>query len=162
MITTSFIMGFLSAALIVAPNVDHSNWMAELDGTQVVPPNSSQGTAAVFIDYNIDEIYEPHPFTFDVIFEGLSTPTTGAYVRMGQTGLNGPTVITLLEEEFASPAYGYGEASFSDILQRLDSGFYVVITTVSYPDGEIRGEFMNITPPAVQESSWGAIRALYR
>lgn len=161
MILSCTLIGLLCAAPSAPLALDSIDYMAELDGAQVVPPNSSLGSATIYLSFGIDEIFDPHPFGYWVVFDDLSSPTTGLYIRRGRPGFNGPTEITLLEEEFTSPTSGGGFAS-STLLFDLAEECYIVITTVSYPDGELRGEFEDITPPAVRESSWGRIRSLYR
>lgn len=163
MITTSYIGLAIISLLFLGPQTrDGPDWMSELDGSQVVPPTSSAGWAHVRLHYSTDDFYDPHPCVYEISYNDLSSQTTGAHLRWGHTGTNGPNAITLTSDQFSSPSHGYPAIPWS-ILDSLGSdSLYVVVTTESYPDGEVRGEFINITPPAVEESSWGRVRTRFR
>jgi hypothetical protein len=101
-----------------------------------------------------------------ISYSQLSGPATSAAIRWGREGANGPLAFTLASDTFASPFREFVGVPWS-VLSWLDANqdadtLYVVVSTDAYPEGEVRAHFTNMTPPAVEVTSWGLIRALYR
>lgn len=116
-------------------------YSATLSGTQQVPFNSSKGTgtAIVSIARDTTELY------YQVLVTGLSSKITGAHFHSGPIGKNGP-VISDLTSSFAKVDTIDQAAGFilnpNRKLFDKDS-VYINLHNVPFPDGEIRGQFLN-------------------
>jgi hypothetical protein len=143
--------------------IDHDVWEAQLDGAQVVPPVGTEGTAVVEIMYSFDHFEDPQRCDFSITYARLTGPPTGVTLRWGRQGENGPLAFMLVDGTFNSPYSGSVDVPWN-VLGHFGGPdtLYVVISTDAYPDGEARGRFANVTPPAAERSSWGAIRGAFR
>jgi hypothetical protein len=142
--------------------VDYNSWRSELDGDQVVPPTASTGSAALDIVHNFDWPPPTGAWSFSISYAGLSSPVTGAYIRWGRPGANGPLAFTL-ESGFFPSEDGGGVTFPPEMMGSFDSdSLYVVVSTEMYPDGEVRGHFWDTTDLPAERLSWGLIRSLFR
>ena len=82
---------------------------AHLDGAHVVPPTGSPGTATVEVFYSLDEFTDPQQCGFRVTYANISGTPTGASMRWGREGENGPLAFTLVDGPFSSP---YGGSTY--------------------------------------------------
>jgi hypothetical protein len=160
--TVLVLAGLLCSLAAPGLALDFDDWEAQLDAAQVVPPTSSSGTGVVQITYSFDDVGDPRPCSFGVTYTGLSGPATGVSIKWGRNGENGPLAFTVVSSTFASPLYGNLDIPRSILGYLGGDTLYVVVNTEAYPDGEVRGHFVNVTPPAVERTSWGAVRGSYR
>jgi hypothetical protein len=137
----------------------HNPWFeAELSGANVVPATESQGSAFVAWywteESEVSDVY--------ISYGNLSGTVTGAYVAKGTDSENGPVVRTLASSYFSSPLSMTVEALASDRALLEADSVYVVITTTAYPNGEVRGRFVESHAPATREATWGSVRASFK
>jgi hypothetical protein len=99
---------------------------------------------------------------FEFFYDSLSTPVTGAFLMTGAVGENGALLDTLAVGYFADSSRIWLPITLEHWILAFYGLCYAVITTSAYPLGEIRGQFVDETPPAVLRSSWGRVRHLYR
>ncbi|MEO6695445.1 MAG: CHRD domain-containing protein [Ignavibacteria bacterium] len=118
-----------------------------LTGLKEVPPNPSTATGVLFGTY--DDV--TNVLDFDLIFNGLSAPTTAGH-------FHGPApagVIAPVQIGFAGFPVGVTSGSYSNTyvltpaqeLQILGGLWYVNIHTSLFPGGEIRGQLEEGTLP---------------
>jgi len=109
-----------------------------LTGDGIVPPNNSAGIAfgGIHFPTGSDEI------VYAFLVRGLSGPITGAEIREGQPGENGPLVGDM--NSFSGNILnGLTELADlpADFLQKCQEGrYYAVVKTAPFPDGEVRGQ----------------------
>jgi hypothetical protein len=157
---TQFI-GIVSALwLLAATPLDQHNgfFEATLDAAHVVPPTSSSGSAQITWYWRDQESYT----YLDIQYAGLSSSVTGLFAAIGTDSENGPILRTFSYEYFPSPFTIFPGYPLEDYSALMDSSVYIVITTVSYPNGEIRGRFIPNHLPATKRVSWGTMRSLSR
>jgi len=105
-------------------------------GANVVPAVETHSYGFVRFFFNADR--SEADYTVDV--KGYSnSAVTGASIHAGAPGENGPLVLTLSEGDFIVTS---GHLSLTpEQLQTFTSGaWYVTLTTVFHPDGEMRGQ----------------------
>ncbi len=162
MISILMMAFLLSPSAALASAADEVDFEAHLDAEQVVPPTASPGSAVVAISFQVEELSDPQPGNFDIVCADLSGPPTGVSIRWGNASENGPLALTILNRSFTCPASGGISVPWSVLSQFWHSDtLYVLIHTDAFPDGELRGQFSNVTPPAVQMESWGYVRGLF-
>jgi hypothetical protein len=125
-------------------------FFATLDGDQVVPPVTTDASGRAQIVVAADE----SSLRFALEVDGLPKPAVAeTLVNDAPPGQNGPTIFFLGEAGFDNPLIGTlapedfcpvpcpGIGSFADFLEDLKIGNgYITVTTLSHPDGEIRGQ----------------------
>jgi uncharacterized protein (DUF1800 family) len=94
----------------------------------------------------------------DVSISSLSSPETAVYLRLGTGADVGAEVLRLPTGQVSGMPWtitGSGAYSAADLVQALKDGkIYLDIQTASYPDGELRGTFiqssgsLSFSPPA--------------
>jgi len=141
-LTAAFI-GLGAGASIAAADVWH--FTAELDGDQVTPPTSSDAWGRADLEYDD----ETNLLQVDLYVEGigLDNDWTAAHIHIGRKGFAGPWNIQLgpLDEWFED---GNGirrvleDAVYPEEDERhlLTDGTFIMIHTVEWPGGEIRGQ----------------------
>jgi hypothetical protein len=138
------------------------DFSATLTGPEVVPPTGSDGTGLFAMQVDSCSTVAPRDSLDATYFIGEAglAGTTGAHLRRGARGANGPVVATLASGDFLD-IFGLLRMSRDDC-DALDRGeLYVVIETNGYPQGCIRGQVtMDISP--VKDLTWGSLRLLYR
>ena len=147
------------------------DFCARLDGSQVVDPTGSPATGACSVKYN------HHSFTIEVhlYLEGIGLDDlkgdgpndTSIHIHSAPYGVNGPIAIdlgwwgvTTLEEYQPGRIYAHWQGVFisgeqggvySDFLETetalYDGNLYVDVHTNAYPDGEIRGQIVEVPAP---------------
>lgn len=110
----------------------------DMFGENEVPPVETHAWGFVRFFFNDDR--SEANYTVDI--KGYSgNAVTGADIRRGAAGQNGPVVFHLTDGDFIVTA---GHITFSPAqLQELVSGdWYVSLTTSFHPNGEIRGQII--------------------
>jgi len=145
-----------------------TEFIALLDGSQVVPPVSTDGRGAAFFSVSKDDdgVVRPLEMRFFLIAVRVA-PVTQVHIHLGGHGTNGPVVANLLVTDRA-PTYevftvegiltdediiALPELAFDGTVAALASWMrrgaaYVDLHTVRYPPGEIRGQvYPFVIPP---------------
>ena len=143
------------------------SFKADLDGYQAVPFAILTDATGEF-RAKVDE--SEQTISFELEYSGFVSNVTAAHVRFGQPGLIGGVIFTLCDNadtskpacavsdkvedqldssDVAGPAgQGILSGDFAAALRAIRSGAtYVDVHTVSYPDGEIRGQIRTSGPP---------------
>jgi len=122
---------------------------ARLAGTQEVPPNQSPAGGSAWVKTTNDKIeYQVNVTDIDKV--------NGAHIHLGETGKNGPVILTLFKDNptelktgklaeanltasnFEGPMKG---KSVADLVSAIKNGTaYVNVHSTDFPDGEIRGQ----------------------
>lgn len=166
----------LTTALLLACFTPLANahiipYFAVMDATQVVDPTESPATGACSIGY------DHHGFTMEVklYLEGIGLDdlkgdgpnNTSIHIHKAPVGENGPLVIdlgwwtaTTLEEYEPNRIFAHWQGVFiggeqgevwSDFVDNqfalYDGNLYVDVHTNAYPDGEIRGQILEVPAP---------------
>lgn len=124
-----------------------------LSGSQVVPSNSSTtlgfGTAELI----------GNSLTITVEFDESLTPTSG-FVHRGALGQNGPQLLDLGSPFYAAPVPGSGmpgswvnsppsfALSPTQVAEFGQGLMYVNISSMAFPNGEIRGQLSPVPEPS--------------
>jgi hypothetical protein len=146
-----------------------TEFIAVLDGSQVVPPVDTDGRGAAFFSVRQQTdagVVRPLEMRFDVIAARLQR-VTQVQIHLGWRGANGPAVANLLVVDQA-PTYETftleGSLTDEDIMPVPELGFdgtvaalanwmgrgsvYIDLHTVGFPEGEIRGQiYPFVIPP---------------
>lgn len=127
----------------VNSQVPENVFSSTLTGAQVVPSVTSigSGTGVVSVDPATNQI-RATIVTADV-------NGTQAHVHLGATGVAGPVVFSLTENEAGSGVWTTTATLTTDQLAQLTAGnYYFNVHTAAYPDGEIRGQILAQLPPS--------------
>jgi hypothetical protein len=160
-------LGVLTAGLVLllAPPLEpvHVTIMvAHMDGAQVVPSTSSEATGRISCGWRVDEFTYPRDCAFHIRYDSLSGPVTGVFVMRGAVGENGTVLDTLASGPVASDTYVGRAYSGEDLWLFHEGLLYAVITTAAFPNGEVRGQFVDETDLPVESVGWGRLRGLFR
>ena len=151
-IAATAVCSFLSTA-----RADVWYFTAHLDGDQVAPPTTSEATGVAHLSYDD----ETNLLQVDVFVEGigLDNDLTAAHIHIGRVGFSGPWNIQLgpVSDWFVDGTgirrilvdEVYPEADEKDL---LSDGTFIMIHTVDWPGGEIRGQVIQeprLTPSAL-------------
>jgi hypothetical protein len=131
------------ALLTPRPAVRAEAFIVQIDmtGSQNVPRVDTQ--AYGFVRFFFDETRRNAEYTVDV--KGISgSLVTGAELRRGQPGTNGPLVRRLADGGFLVTS-GRLRLTPAELEEMLSGNWYVVVRTLRHPDGEIRGQV--VLPP---------------
>ncbi|MFZ1675841.1 MAG: CHRD domain-containing protein, partial [Saprospiraceae bacterium] len=110
---------------------------ALMNGNSEVPEVTTDGKGLFIAHYSADG----NKVDFKMIFEGLTSPVTGAHIHEGAIGSNGGVIFDMTSLIVGNVLSGSGDATgFLDAL--LSGDLYVNIHTVNNPDGEIRGQLL--------------------
>lgn len=138
-------LAFTTAILFIACSKDEDTntpgftqtYQAELRGVHAIPTNSSSATGIFNATYNS----ETGILTYSLTYTNM-TPTSWA-IHVGAAGTAGPVVFPL-GTITPSPKTGsvtLTAAQFSNLSTGL---LYVNITSLGFPEGEIRGQIIKI------------------
>jgi hypothetical protein len=136
---------------------------ARLEGSQEVPPNGSPATGTGV--FTIDDVALSVTYHIEFTVGQLTSPEIAAHIHCcAPPGMNAGVIIPL---PLGSPKDGMGVITAANIAQVLSGNSYVNIHTQNFPGGEIRGQILMATSvptfePSSEQSSWGAVKALYR
>lgn len=155
------IVALLVTAVTVAavPVSAQTYFRATLDGAQVVPPSGSPATGVGCFVLNPDNTLD-----YQITFSGLIGNETGAHVHgPGPAGVNAGVVFPL---PLGDPKIGtLGPLTAAQVTDLSNGLYYVQIHTDAFPGGEIRGQIHtsgDACSVAVEESTWGSVKSLYR
>jgi hypothetical protein len=128
----------LVALLLPGPANGAAGYVLQINmyGDNVVPAVETHAYGFVRFFFNDDR--SEADYTVDI--KGYSNnAVTGASIRAGAPGKNGPLVFTLSEGDFIVTS---GHLSLTpDQLKTFSSGaWYVTLTTTFHPEGEMRGQ----------------------
>jgi hypothetical protein len=145
----------LLALLLPAAADGDASYILQIDmyGANVVPPVETH--AYGFVRFFFNEDRSEADYTVDI--KGYSyNAVTGAAIRAGAPGQNGPLVFTLSDGDFIVTA---GHLSLTpEQLKTFASGaWYVTLTTTFHPEGEMRGQI--VVPSSFLTASGGAAYA---
>jgi hypothetical protein len=145
----------LVALLLPAGAAGDASYVLQINmyGAHVVPPVETHAYGFVRFFFNQDRTEAD--YTVDV--KGYSNnAVTGAAIRAGAPGQNGPLVFSLSDGDFIVTA---GHLSLTpDQLETFASGaWYVTLTTTFHPDGEMRGQV--VAPANFLSATGGAAYA---
>jgi CHRD domain-containing protein len=140
LILVAFLMGVAWMGLAQA---ESSSLKVPLTGAQCLPPVETSGTGTA------DLTYDPatRVVTWDVMYSGLSSPTTMAHFHGPATqGKNGPVVIWLNTQGSppGNPITGQVTLTPEQAQQFAAGDWYVNVHTQSHPACELRGQ---VIPP---------------
>lgn len=145
-------------ALAAAPALAQQYFVATLQGSQEVPPNSSTASGFACFTLNTDGTLD-----YQVEYTGLSSAETGAHIHgPAPAGVNAGVVFPFA---LGTPKIGtFGPLTAQQVSDLTNGLYYVNVHTVEIPGGEIRGQIgavaSNCSVP-VEESTWGAVKSLY-
>ena len=148
MLSIFLLGGSLSTINLVFAQADEV-FKAKLSGTQEVPPNESPAGGSAWVKTSNDKIeYEVNVTDID--------KANAAHIHLGESGKNGPVVLTLFKDEPTELKTGkLAEANLtasnlegplkgktvSDLITAIKDGkAYVNVHSTDFPDGEIRGQ----------------------
>lgn len=164
----------LTAMLLTLPTASWAHehfFSASLNGTSQSPANSSPATAFVNATLDLDIL----DFRIDVVFNGLSSPITGAGIHAataspgsgiaglaillpgfptgGTSGVYDQTFTIAVASSYDPAFVAASGGTASDALNALVAGLedgkaYLNIYTAAFPDGEIRGFMTEVPEPA--------------
>jgi len=116
----------------------HRDFTCNLDQASVVPPSGSPALGVAHFT-----LHEPEArLTYQVQVNGLLSPATGAQLRFGAPGANGPVIVDLGAPLPASDSWaGYTAALTGPQVAALKNGnVYVSVDTILSPAGAVRGQ----------------------
>lgn len=152
----------VSLAVVFATPASAQYYIATLTGSQEVPANSSPATGLACFTIENDGIYDY--LNYEISFFGLVAAESAAHIHgPALPGFTAPPIFPL---PAGSPKIGQLGPIFAPQLAQLNGGqWYVNIHSTTYPGGEIRGQILIAASPCtvpVNNTTWGAIKALYR
>ena len=151
---------FFVLTLFVAGSASAQSYMATLQGSQEVPPNTSPATGLGCFTYDAASAL----LSFEIAYSGLTAAEVGAHIHgPAPAGANAGV-------QFALPAGALKIGSVGPLtalqLADLNGGlYYVNIHSNAFPGGEIRGQILATQDPctvAVEEQPWSLIKEFYR
>ena len=119
---------------LAVPSLAQSQFRADLDATQVVPPTQSAGDGFGTFVLNAND-------TLTYTVKNLLVSGTGASIHTGAVGVSGPLLFTLS----GGPTVWSGTTaalSGTDKANLRSSGLYVQVDSAANPGGDIRGQIV--------------------
>lgn len=110
----------------------------ELSGEEVAPAVVTSASGEGFSTLNT----ESGAISITVFIDGLDDAVS-AEIRMGAAGINGTTILSLVQDATNPEIWRSGvDATLTEAQMEAfeDEGLYVVITSTEFSDGEIRGQ----------------------
>jgi hypothetical protein len=141
----------------VNSQVPQNVFSSTLTGAQEVPSVTSMGsgTGVVSVDPATNQM-RATIVTADV-------NATQVHIHLGATGVAGPVVFSLIENEAGSGVWTTTATLTTDQLTQLTAGnYYFNVNTAAYPDGEIRGQILAQLSPsgsAINTTSSTAVKS---
>jgi len=158
------ILTIITSPLILqaAAQASEQKFNAKLSGKEEVPPNGSPSTGIAWVKITDDKIqYKVNVTDMDKI--------NAAHIHLAEAGKNGPVILTLFKGGPTEQVNGtVGEAnvtgsnlegpmkgkSVTDLVAAIKNGTtYVNVHTTDFPDGEIRGQLMDLRAAANMTAS---------
>jgi hypothetical protein len=119
---------------LAVPSMAQSQFRADLNATQVVPPTQSNGDGFASFVLNAND-------TVTYTVKNLLVSGTGASIHTGAVGVSGPLLFTLS----GGPTVWSGTTAAltpGDKVNLRSSGLYVQIDSAANPGGDIRGQIV--------------------
>ncbi len=119
---------------LAVPSLAQSQFRADLDATQVVPPTQSSGDGFASVVLNAND-------TLTYTMKNVLVSSTNASIHTGAVGVNGPLLFTLS----GGPTLWSGTTAAltpADKVNLRASGLYVQIDSAANPGGDIRGQIV--------------------
>ncbi|NNE07469.1 MAG: CHRD domain-containing protein [Gemmatimonadetes bacterium] len=128
-----------------------------LEGSQEVPPNASTATGTG--SFVLDDV--AGTLDYNISYSGLSSNVVGAHIHgPAPVGANAGVLFGLIP---GSPIIGQWAGMSTTHTNLVATGLtYVNIHSNNFPGGEIRGQITCTPVTAVEESSWGRVKQLFR
>lgn len=157
LIAAAVTLAALSAHGLTPAQADVWHFTAHLNGDQVTPPTSSDATGIAHLTYDD----ETNLLQVDIFVEGigLDNDWTAAHIHLGRKGFAGPWNIQLgplnawnqdgdgIRRTLVDEPYPEEDEHFL-----LTDGTFIMLHTVEWPGGEIRGQIIQeprLTPSAL-------------
>jgi hypothetical protein len=154
----------VALAVVFAGPASAQYYVAHLDGAQEVqnPPVVTPATGLACFTLEDDGVY--FYLNYELSFSGLLAAQTAAHIHgPAAVGVNAGILFPF---PLGSPIFGtFGPLLPAQVTQLNSQLWYVNVHTTLYPGGEIRGQILPASSPCtvpVAESTWGAVKALYR
>ena len=130
----------LLALLLPATAGGNASYVLQINlyGANVVPPVETNSYGFVRFFFNEDRTEAD--YTLDVKGHSNSA-VTGVTIRRGAPGENGPVVLTLSEGNFIVTG-GHLSLTPAELEQFTSGSWYLTLTTVFNPEGEMRGQIV--------------------
>ncbi len=144
-------------AIGFAGTAQASNWVANLNGTNEVPPNPSPGTGTFTAVLNDVTLI----MTFQIDYQDLLGTTTASHIHRAPAGINGAVVYPLSAGPFPSGFQGQIMFAAADLPDLQNGNLYVNVHTTQFPGGEIRAQIQG-GATAVESGTWGEIKQMFR
>ncbi len=147
----------------------HPAFVTELSGADEVPGRATlaRGTAEVLVSHDGNSVY------YTVTATDASTAIMAAHIHVAPKGTNGPVVVTLCsapskpcgtegivaqgsftEADLSGPMQNGG---LGDLIEQMQQGnAYVNFHTAKYPDGEGRGQLVDVS--SMQAEQMGGVK----
>jgi hypothetical protein len=119
---------------LAVPSLAQSQFHADLNATQVVPPTQSNGDGFASFVLNAND-------TVTYTVKNLLVSGTGASIHTGAVGVNGPLLFTLS----GGPTLWSGTTAALTATDKANlgaSGLYVQVDSATNPGGDIRGQIV--------------------
>ena len=113
-------------------------FVAPMDGTEAIPPNSTTGEG--YCNATYDSV--SNEFSFTLTWKNLTGAPTAVnfQVPVSGGGFTNIDVTDLLLGTSANGISGYLDINQADESALINNNFFVNISTATYADGEIRGQ----------------------
>jgi hypothetical protein len=152
----------VALAVVFAVPVSAQNYIATLSGASEVPPRDTPATGLACFTLEDDGVY--FYLNYELSFSGLLGPQTGAHIHgPAAVGVNAGILFPFPN---GSPVFGtFGPLLATQLTQLNGALWYVNVHSTVYPGGEIRGQILATGNPCTvptQETTWGAVKSLYR
>ena len=147
----------------------HPAFVTELSGSEEVPARATlaQGVAGVLVSHDSSSVY------YTVTATDASTAIVAAHIHIAPKGENGPVVVTLCsaqtkpcgtegsvaqgtftEADLAGPMQG---SALGELIQQMQTGnAYVNVHTTKFPDGEARGQLVDLASLPMEQTGSAA------
>jgi hypothetical protein len=136
----SRLAGVLLGVCIAPVYAQDLNLHAVLDGATVVSATTSKATGEATAVLRDDG-----KVRINLVFGGLTSNVTGAALHTGTKAENGPKVMPLdVRKDQTVGSLSNSELTLTpDVVASMRNGdTYIVVTTIDYPSGAIRGQLM--------------------
>jgi hypothetical protein len=167
-VVISVALGGMGLVVSTAPVLAQPIYRIWMSGAEVVPPTPGDYCSIEALFYSSGNYWScddtpDRLLTLTSLYNGLSGPPTGCYMHRGAPGINGKRLYTI-HAGFFPPIYAQASIAINpaDCADLDNNNLYIVITTELYPDGEVRGQVIYDYMGAVESSTWGHIKAVYR
>ncbi len=124
--------GTLTPVSVCGPVPVHF-FASSLDGSQAIPPNTSQGIGTG--SFSLDSATQRMDYSIN--FQNLASQETGAVIGVGGPGVVGPTITVI---PAGNPAIGFFTFPSQYLAQLYNGQVYVQINSAAFQSGEIRGQ----------------------